>query len=354
MSQPIVKDSIPVRAGEELDSHKLVEFLQTQLGLSFNSIDIQQFPSGHSNLTYVLKSGEWEAVLRRPPLGPVAPKAHNMEREFNLLKEVQPLYPLAPKPLTFSNDSSIVGSPFFLMERKHGLVLDSFFPPHITETEELGRIISEQMVNQLVTLHSIDYLKTKLPEMSRADGFMERQVHGWITRYQRSKTEEIPQADQVMSWLVKNLPPSNEATIIHYDYKLNNAMFSEKVTEMIGLFDWEMATVGDPLVDLGVAMSYWIQGDDPPLLKNGLGKPPVTVMEGFLTRKEFIELYAKKSGRDVSRMNFYLTFAYFKLAVICQQIYYRYLKGQTKDQRFARFNEFVKSLLIHSRNIIVE
>ncbi|MEI5906929.1 phosphotransferase family protein [Bacillus spongiae] len=346
-------DTIPVRKGEELDKEKLTTFLQGRIDLPHDSMDIQQFVAGHSNLTYQIKVGEWEAVLRRPPLGPVAPKAHDMEREFQFLSELHSLFPAAPRPLLMSADTSIVGSPFFLMERKHGVVLDTSFPHNTPVTKDLCRSISEEMVEQLVNLHRIDYRETRLSEISRPIGFMERQVNGWISRYQRAKTDDIQEAEQVIHWLTDHLPESKYTTIIHYDYKLNNAMFNEDLTKMIGLFDWEMATVGDPLADVGVAMSYWTQADDPPLLKSGLGKESITTLEGFFTRNEFIELYSKKSGRDVSEIDFYVTFAYFKLAVICQQIYYRYQKGQTKDPRFSRFNDFVKSLLIHCRNSIV-
>jgi aminoglycoside phosphotransferase (APT) family kinase protein len=299
-----------------------------------------------------LRMGDWEAVLRRPPLGPVAPKAHDMEREFKILSKLHPIYTVAPKPLLFSNDIEVVGSPFFIMERKNGIVIDTEFPEGINVTTELCQQISKLMVEKLVELHSINYKSTGLLGMSKPDGFMERQVNGWIGRYDRAKTDEIMEVDSLKKWLVEHLPKQSDAAIIHYDFKLNNTMFNEKFTEMVGLFDWEMTTVGDPLADLGVALSYWNQPDDPALLIKGLGKAPVTaVHEGFFTRKEFIELYAKKSGRDVTHLNFYLTFAYFKLAVIGQQIYYRYKKGQTNDVRFAGFNHFVRNLIQHATNI---
>ncbi|MFE8700428.1 phosphotransferase family protein [Cytobacillus sp. FJAT-54145] len=346
------KDTIPVRKGEELNVEALGSFLKEHIDLPDQPLEIDQFSAGHSNLTYQLRAGDWEAVLRRPPLGPVAPKAHDMEREFKILSEIQPLFSPAPKPILFSNDTNIVGSPFFLMERKHGVVIDSTFPDHIEVTIDLCRHLSEVMAEKLAQLHSINYKETGLTEISKPDGFMERQVHGWISRYERAKTDDIKEADTVMHWLANNVPKQKEATIIHYDFKFNNAMFSDDLQTMVGLFDWEMTTVGDPLADLGVAMSYWTQSDDPDLLKAGLGKPPITLHDGFITRNEFIELYSKKSGRDVTDMNFYLTFAYFKLAVICQQIYYRYKKGQTQDSRFSKFNYTVKSLMVHGTQAV--
>jgi aminoglycoside phosphotransferase (APT) family kinase protein len=352
MPHQMSKDTIPVRKGEELNLAVLEQFLRSNVEkLPNNPLELLQFSAGHSNLTYQIKIGDWEAVLRRPPLGPVAPKAHDMEREFKIITELHPLFSVTPKPILFSNQLEIVGSPFFIMERKNGIVIDTSFPGEINVTSELCQQLSEIMVNKLVELHGINYKETGLGSISRPEGFTERQVHSWIGRYERAETDEIASVDSLKKWLADNIPLRQNATIIHYDYKFNNAMFNESLTEMVGLFDWEMTTVGDPLADLGVAMSYWNQADDPEDLKKGLGKAPITVNEGFITRMQFIELYAKKSGRDVTDMNFYLTFAYFKLAVICQQIYYRYKKGQTNDLRFANFNYKVKMLIEHAAKV---
>lgn len=339
-------DTIEVRPGEELDNQKLLHFLKEHIdGIPAGQLAIRQFSAGHSNLTYSLEIDGWEAVLRRPPLGPVAPKAHDMEREFRILSSLHESFQAAPKPFVFSDDLSIVGSPFFIMERRHGLTIDTKFPPGVEATKELGRRISELMVDTLVELHAIDYKQTALADLAKPDGFMARQVNGWIGRYERSQTDEIEGVEELAEWMKANIPKSQSPTIIHYDFKLNNVMFSNDFTGLTGLFDWEMTTVGDPLADLGAAMSYWIQEDDPELLKNGLSKASVTTGAGFYTRQEFIDSYARKSGRDISDFNFYLTFAYFKLAVICQQIYFRYKKGQTTDPRFAHFDKFVKSLV---------
>lgn len=349
MLKETIHDTIPVREGEELNHEKLTQFLrETITDLPDGELKIRQFGAGHSNLTYALEIEDWESVLRRPPLGPIAPKAHDMEREFNVLSALNPVFPVAPKPIVFTNDTSIIGSTFFLMERRHGVVLDSEFPQGTANQEKLGEQISEIMVDKLVELHAIDYKKTALVDMVKPDGFLERQVNGWIGRYEKAKTSEIAEVEQLTSWLRKHIPNSPEPTIIHYDYKLNNSMFSHDYSEMNGLFDWEMTTVGDPLSDVGAAMSYWMQADDPEMLLNGLGKPPLTTQKGFYSRDEFITRYAEKSGRDLSNIHYYTTFAYFKLAVICQQIYYRYKKGQTKDPRFKDMDKFVHSLVTHA------
>lgn len=349
----LYKDTIEVRKGEELPVERLTKFLQEYvIDLKGESLKIEQFGAGHSNLTYLLRVGDWEAVLRRPPHGPVAANAHDMKREYTFLKYINDLYSVAPEPYCFSDDNSVIGSPFFIMERKKGIVLDTEFPESLTYSPKVGNRLSKLMVEQLVALHEIDYKKTKLAEITKPEGFMERQIHGWIRRYERAKTDEIKGVDKLIAYLESKIPTNTEATIIHYDYKLNNAMFNEQLDQMIGLFDWEMSTVGDPLADLAVALSYWIQKDDSQLLKYSLGQPPVTTLDGFFTRNEFIEAYAKKSGRDVSNISYYMTFAYFKLAVIGQQIYYRYKKGQTKDSRFANLNVLVNNMLQHALQTI--
>lgn len=341
----MVSETIPIRKGEELNVEAIENFIRKHTpGLPEEPLTIKQFSVGRSNLTYQLNIGNWEAVLRRPPIGPVAPKAHDMEREFLILSEIYPYFPAAPKPYMFS-DSAVIGSPFFIMERKHGIVLDTEFPSHIQPSLELCQRISELMVDTLVALHSIDYKKTKLKGMTKPEGFMERQVNGWIQRYERAKTDDVNGVERLKRWMAANIPLSQTPTIIHYDFKLNNAMFNNEMNRLVGLFDWEMTTVGDPLADLGVAMSYWLEPDDSELLKRGMGSPPITTAPGFMSRKEFMESYAQKSGRDLSAMNFYQTFAYFKLAVICQQIYYRWKVGQTQDERFANLNVFVNNLI---------
>lgn len=345
------QETIPVRKGEELDVRRLGVFLSENISdFPDAPLEVEQFPSGLSNLTYVLKSGDWEAVLRRPPLGPVAPKAHNMERESKILEKVHPVFPLAPKPFVFSHNTDVIGSPFFVMERRHGVVLDREMPSELNMNKKDCARISETMVDTLVALHKIDYGQAGLGDIGHPDGFLERQVNGWIKRYNRSKTDEIEGVEKLTHWLVHHLPASPAPTLIHYDFKLNNVLFSEDhVADLAGVFDWEMSTIGDPLADLGVAMSYWTESGDPDVLKYGQGKPSITIRPGFYTREQFIESYAKKSGRDVSQIHFYLTFAYFKLAVICQQIYFRWKKGQTADERFAHLGDFVKMLIEHGR-----
>ncbi|MRX72236.1 phosphotransferase [Bacillus lacus] len=341
--------TIPVRKGEELRKEKLFQYLSEQIrDFPQEPLEITQFGTGASNLTYALKAGNWEAVLRRPPLGPLAPKAHDMKREYEVLNALHPLFPLAPKPLTYCGDKTVLGSSFFLMERKEGILVDTELPEWTENKEEAGKRISALMADTLAELHKVPYEQTGLTEISKPNGFMERQVTGWIERYQRAKTDDIAEADILMKWLAERIPDTQYISVIHYDFKLNNALFSRDLYELSGLFDWEMATVGDSLADLGAAMSYWMEPDDPLPLKLGLGKPSVTASGMFYSRKEFMERYALKSGKDLTHIHYYLTFAYFKLSVICQQIYYRYKKGQTADQRFADFGKYTEILIQHA------
>ncbi|MCP3030147.1 phosphotransferase family protein [Halobacillus sp. A1] len=341
------KDTRKVREGEELDGRKIETFIRENFNeVPDEPLQVRQFGAGHSNLTYELKAGDWEAVLRRPPKGPVAPKAHDMEREYRVLKALHSKFPLAPEPYVF-DEGKVLGKPFFIMERRHGFVVDTEFPDEMKDVPDLARKLSSTMVDRLVELHSIDYKTTGLEQMVKPEGFMERQVHGWIKRFDQARTDDVVSGERLKKWLTHHVPDSNQASIIHYDYKLNNAMFNKKA-EMTGLFDWEMTTVGDPLADLGSAMSYWIEKDDPGLIQTGLGKPPVTIKDGFYTRDEFIQRYAQRSGRDMEQIHVYVTFAYFKLAGIVQQIYYRYKKGQTNDPRFADMNVFVNNLIEHA------
>ncbi|QQK80288.1 phosphotransferase family protein [Salicibibacter cibi] len=333
-----------VRTGEELNDQKVKSYLHDRLNINpANPLEIKQFSIGASNLTYHLKCGSWEGVLRRPPLGPLPPKAHDMEREYEILKRLNPVFSLAPKPYIFSEDESVMGAPFYIMETKSGIVIDREFPPGYNVSENDCKNISYLVVDTLVDLHSVDLNKTKLKSFGHPDGFLDRQVHGWIKRYKKAKTDNIPEFEIVAKWLIENTPVSQEATMIHNDYKLNNMMFSHDLKSMTAVLDWEMSTIGDPLFDLGLSLGYWIKEEDPKLLKETL--QTVTKQPGFITRRDFIERYAKKSGRDVSSLKFYMILAYFKWAVIIQQIYYRWKRGQTQDNRFKNYDERVKNLM---------
>jgi aminoglycoside phosphotransferase (APT) family kinase protein/phosphosulfolactate phosphohydrolase-like enzyme len=344
-------ETISVREGEEFDLEAVERYLRERIeGLPGGELEVRQFPSGASNLTYLLKVGEWEGVLRRPPLGPIPPKAHDMGRESRILSRLHAAYPLAPKPYFFCEDESVIGAAFYVMERREGVVVDDEFPEGVVPTEELCRGISCTVADTLAELHAVDPNEAGLGDLGRPEGFLERQARGWIGRYDKAKTEEIEGAQSLTDWLVQDIPESPAPTIIHNDYKLNNLVLNpEDLTEVRAVLDWEMATVGDPLFDLAVSLSYWTEPEDPQRLKTVM--PTVTSTPGFMTRREFMGRYAEKSGRDLSRMHWYMVFGYFKLAVILQQIYARWKKGQTRDERFADFDGRVRTLILHANSL---
>ena len=341
-------ETIRVREDEDFDRDAAERYMREHIeGLPEGKLEVWQFPSGASNLTYLVKIGDWEGVLRRPPLGPVPPKAHDMERESRLLMKIHEAFTLAPKPYFFTDDESIIGAQFYVMERRKGVIVDDEFPEGVETTEELCRGMSRMVADTLVELHAVDWREAGLEDLGRPEGFLQRQVKGWIGRYDEAKTEEIEEVGPLTDWLTKDIPESPDPTIVHNDYKLNNLVLNpDDLTEVRAVLDWEMTTIGDPLFDLAVSLSYWVEPDDPQELKEVL--PTVTDTPGFTTRTEFIDYYAEKSGRDLSRMHWYMVFGYFKLAVILQQIYARWHKGQTKDERFANFNERVRNLILHA------
>lgn len=349
------KDSTAVRAGEELDLAALDRYLRTHLPDRVSDVDpvaaveIAQFPGGHSNLTYLIRYGSREFVLRRPPVGPVAPTAHDMPREYELLSVINPHFPLAPKPILLCADRSIIGVPFFLMERRRGFIVRFKVPEQIGENLELRRRLSETVVDTLVALHAVDIQKTGIVNIGKPDGFVSRQVHGWGKRWQRSRTSEVNEMERVVQWLVNRIPPeSANPTIVHNDFKLDNLMLAEAdPATVVAVLDWEMSTVGDPLVDLGLVLTYWtMQGaketEGEADRNNSLRA--ITNGPGWLTREEIINRYETKTGRDLTRIAFYETFARFKVAVIIQQIYFRYVQGQTRDERFRNFDSLVHQL----------
>lgn len=346
-----MSETIEIREGEGFDHGAVERYLRDHIdGLPEGELEVRQFPSGASNLTYLLRIGGWEGVLRRPPLGPVPPKAHDMGRESMILSKLNAAYPLAPKPYFFCDDESVIGAPFYVMERREGVVIDDSFPESIEPTEELCRGISKTVAETLVQLHAVDPWEAGLGDLGKPEGFLERQTKGWISRYEKAKTDEISEVEPLTRWLASNVPESPEPTIIHNDYKLNNLILNpEDPTEVRAVLDWEMATIGDPLFDLAVSLSYWIEAGDSKELKEVL--PTVTDTPGFMTRRELMDHYANVSGRDLSDMHWYVVFGYFKLAVILQQIYARWHRGQTKDERFATFDERVRNLILHAEDL---
>ncbi|MGA8223140.1 MAG: phosphotransferase family protein [Candidatus Acidiferrales bacterium] len=333
-----------VRPGEELDISKLEPFLLSRVPGAAGPLAVEQFPSGHSNLTYLVRLGNRELVLRRPPFGSKVKSAHDMGREYRVLAKLHAAYPPAPEVLLFCDDLAILGAPFYVMQPIRGVILRRALPPGLEFTPEIARRLSESFVDNLAQLHSLDYSAIGLADLGKPQGYLERQVRGWSERYHGSRTHYLPEIERISSWLTAHMPSTSEAALIHNDYKYDNVVLDPAdITKIIGVLDWEMSTIGDPLSDLGTALAYWVEPGDPEELQKIRWSP--TNLSGSLTRAQFVERYARTTGRDVSHMPFYLAFARFKVAVIVQQIYYRYHQGLTKDARFASMSEVVKILL---------
>ncbi|MCA9595532.1 MAG: phosphotransferase family protein [Myxococcales bacterium] len=325
-----------IRSGEELELEPLARYLREHVDeIAANAeIAVEQFPKGHSNLTYLIRSGDKEYVLRRPPFGSKVKSAHDMGREYRVLSKLAPHYPLAPEPLLYCEDDSVIGATFYVMRRIRGVILRRELPAGVTLSEAQTKALHETLIDELVRLHGLDFEAIGLGGLGKPEGYVERQVSGWTKRYGNSKTDEIPSVDQLGAWLAEHLPESGAPALIHNDYKLDNVVLdSQDLTRIVGVLDWEMSTIGDPLMDLGTSLSYWVEATDADEFQWVRWGP--TSVPGSLTRTELVARYAEGSGRDVSNVLFYYCFGLFKTAVVLQQIYYRYKHGFTKDERFA-------------------
>jgi aminoglycoside phosphotransferase (APT) family kinase protein len=339
-----------VRAGEELDVAALTAFIERELG-AHGGITVEQFPGGHSNLTYLVHHGDREYVLRRPPFGSKVKSAHDMGREVTVLTKLAPAYPRAPRVYAYEATGEILGAPFYLMERRRGVILRKDLPPALAADLPAVRRICELLVDALVDLHAVDYTAAGLGEFGKPAGYVERQVTGWTERYTKSQTDDLPAVTEVCAWLAAHLPPSGgAAALIHNDFKFDNVIFDPSLDAITGVLDWEMTTIGDPLMDLGTSLSYWAQASDPPAYHQLPFGP--TARPGMMTRHEVARRYLERSGRATGHLVFYYAFGLFKTAVIAQQIYFRFAKGLTTDARFAQMIFGVRLLAEQARTSI--
>lgn len=337
MSTQNIDRATTIRQGEELNTVQLQSFLKNNLPDSSGNLVIEQFPGGASNLTYLIRLGEQQMVLRRPPFGSKVKSAHDMGREYKVLSALSKSYNKAPRPLLYTEDTSIIGAPFYIMERVQGIILrrDGGFAKNLGEYTVYK--IAESLVDTLAELHALDYQKVGLGDLGRPKGYAERQIVGWTKRYFKAKTDEHEELEKVAQWLNDNIPAESGASIIHNDFKHDNVVLdTDDLTKIIAILDWEMCTVGDPLMDFGSALAYWVHDSDPPEMKYTFPNP--SMLKGNPTRNEMVTMYEERSGRKIDNPPFYYAFGLFKLAGIVQQIYYRYYKGLTKDKRFAKMN----------------
>lgn len=323
--------SASVREGEELDADALRGFLSDHLRAS-GAFQVRQFPSGFSNLTYEVRMGETELVLRRPPFGANAKGGHDMAREYRVLSGLHEVWPKAPRPLAYCEDEAVIGAPFYLMQRVRGLILRDRLPDGMVMPPPRMREVCESVADTLVELHGVDYAAAGLGDLGRPQGYVRRQVEGWSRRYERAETEGIPSMNRTAAWLADNVPRSGAPALIHNDYKYDNVVLDpQDLTEVRAVLDWEMATVGDPLMDVGTTLAYWSEPGDPAPLQSF----SISHLAGNMTRRELADYYAERSGRDTSGILFHYVFGLFKVAVIVQQIYWRFDQGFTSDERFA-------------------
>jgi aminoglycoside phosphotransferase (APT) family kinase protein len=335
------EEALAPRAGEELDTGAVAAFLSSALPGCHGPVDIRQFPGGASNLTYLLRAGDAEWVLRRPPFGTRARSAHDMGREYRILSRLHAAFPYAPRPVLFCADRAVLGEEFYLMERLRGLILRRDLPAGMSLGPAQARALCRNLVDVHVELHGIDPEAAGLAELGHAAGYVARQVAGWSERYRNARTDDVPDNEALMAWLDANQPPEmGRAAIIHNDYKFDNVVLGEAGGEwrVTGVLDWEMATIGDPLMDLGASLAYWIQADDPEPLQRIRMLP--TQLPGMMRRAELVAYYCERAGIEPVSFDFYYVYGLFRLAVIVQQIYYRFVLGQTKNPRFAPFGQF--------------
>ncbi|TXD52672.1 MULTISPECIES: phosphotransferase family protein [unclassified Polaribacter] len=328
-----------VRKGEELNEVFLKKYLQ-ETGL-INSVEsdlsVHQFTHGFSNLTYLLQIEEKEYVVRKPPKGAIK-RGHDMHREFKVQSGISKSFSKVPKMFAFSDDETILGSDFYIMEKVAGIILNykEAHKRNIPASEY--KTIANYWLDTLVELHKVDYHAIGLGDLGKPEGYVARQVSNWGKQYLKAKTEEVSEAATVMKWMEEQQPTAYEHCLIHNDFKYDNVVFKDDSwQEVAAVLDWEMATLGDPLMDLGTSLGYWTVATDHDFVKQGIPSP--TIFEGNPIRSEIAEMYSQKSGRNIDNLVFYYVFGLFKIAVIAQQIYFRYSKGWTSDSRFSNLNK---------------
>jgi aminoglycoside phosphotransferase (APT) family kinase protein len=333
-----MKDLTAVRDEDRFDVAKMHTWLHPFINED-QLPEVMQFRSGASNLTYLLRYLERDLVLRKPPVGTKAASAHDMKREYLIQSRLQSVYPLVPKMIALCDDQSVMGSDFYVMERVEGEIFRRDIPEAITATDI--SVMADSLINGLVQLHAVD--SSILKELNKGAGYVHRQVEGWSKRYRNALTDDVPAAEKLMAWLAANQPDDVDSCIIHGDWRIDNVVFDLANARIAGVLDWELATVGDPLMDLGSALAYWVDRDDEAAFASLRRQP--SHLPGMPTRDEFLQRYLQLSGRKCADFTFYEVFGLFRLAVIIQQIWARFRAGQTTNPAFAGFGDAVNTLI---------
>ncbi len=336
-------DTIDVRSEERLEVARLEPYLRANLPDTDGPFTLRQFGGGHANLTYLVRFGEREYVLRRPPLGPVPPGAHDMRREHRVLSVLWRGFPLAPRSFLLCTDPAIIGADFFVMERRRGIAFRHDIPAPWVDQPQTLRALGFALIDTLADLHAVDPDAVELSDLGKPDGYVERQLAGWSERWNNARSDDVGDGAQLISWLAAHRPAATRAALLHNDYKLDNVLLDAgDPTRLVAVLDWDMCTRGEPLMDLGYLIALWLEPGE------GAGSTEgwmPTWRTGFPSRREAIQRYAERAHADVAQLHWYVVFNVFRFAAILQQIYVRYRRGQTHDERFASFGERVNMLL---------
>lgn len=353
MSHPsdsaLIDQPSAVREENRLDLESLLPWLRAQVAaLPDVQPTVAQYPGGASNLTYALDFGDRTLILRRPPTGTRPKSGHDMGREYRVMSGLYGHYPV-PKPLAACEDESIIGAPFYVMEKLEGIILRRDLPAGLSLDPQRANALCRDFWQRLIDLHQLSPADCGLAELGRPEGYVKRQIEGWNGRYQKAATEDAPDADDIMAWLdAHQIPENGRASLIHNDYRFDNVVLSpDDSLRIIGVLDWEMCTVGDPLLDLGCALAYWVHDDDDQELESIRMQP--SNLAGMMRREDITAWYEEQTGVEIGHPAFYLSFGLFRLAVIAQQIYYRYAMGQTTNPRYKPFGAMVHTLVRRAR-----
>lgn len=336
--------AVDVRKGDELDLVAVDKVLKANVAGLAGSPSVKQYPSGASNLTYALEYPDRSLVLRRPPTGTRPKSGHDMHREYRIMTELAPAFPAVPKTLYYTDDESIIGAEFYVMDRSEGHLIHNDIPPEWNWGESETRALCVEFFTKLVDLHAVDYEAIGLGDFGKPEGYVSRQILGWNRRYEKAWTEDVEKFDDVRDWLEANMPKTERgAAVVHGDYRIDNCILNkDDPTKIEAVLDWEISALGDPMMDLGNTLAYWIEKDDPPFMQMMVRQP--SQAPGMMTRQEILDFYGEKSGADISGFQFYYVYGIFRLAVIIQQIYYRFYHGQTDNPRFKDYGQMVNAL----------
>lgn len=329
-----------IRQGEELNWDSLGSYLSNKLdNIEDLPLEVLQFHGGHANLTYLLKYGDQEFVLRRPPFGKIAPGAHDMKREYRVLSKLNTHYPRAPKAFHFCDDVDIIGAPFVVMERREGVVVRKEIPIEFKSIPDIEQSLTKALIDAISDLHNVDYVDANLQDLGKSEGYLDRQVAGWTKRWNLSKTEEVPEMEKVLKWLGERIPTPQKISVVHNDFKLDNCQFKvDDPNKVSSVFDWDMCTIGDPLLDFGTSLSYW-----PDKAFAGM-QIPIILDGDFPTKQDLKQMYADRTGLNLDEMSWYEAMGFVRLVVIAQQLYARFVQGATKDKRMVQLGMFAKLL----------